>query len=283
MTAATATVVPATPTAANGHHLTFGRILRSEWIKFISLRSTVWVAIVTVAVMVGFSLLMGFGMTQIVQNPEAMGGEASLGGTGTVIGTSVAATGYYFGQIVVAVLGVLIITGEYSTGQIKSTLTAVPTRLPVMAAKGAIVALTSFVLGAVGVAISVLVTTPMLSTYDLQVDLSDSASLQSLLGVPLYMTAIALFAFGIGTLLRHAAAGIAAVLGMLLLLPILGTIQVQWIQDISPYLLGAAGERIITGEQVGAVLTPWEGFGVLMIWVVAALVAAAVLLRRRDA
>ncbi|WP_154795350.1 ABC transporter permease [Occultella kanbiaonis] len=282
MTAATATA-PVSPTDANGYHLSFGRVLRSEWIKFISLRSTVWVAVATVAVMVGFSLLMGFGMTQIVQNPESMGGEASLGGTGTVIGTSVATTGYAFGQIVVAVLGVLIITGEYSTGQIKSTLTAVPTRLPVLAAKGAIVAFTSFVLGAVGVAVSVLVTTPMLSTYDLQVDLSDSASQLSLLGVPLYMTAIALFAFGVGTLLRHAAAGIASVLGMLLLLPILGSIQIQLIQDIAPYLLGTAGARIIEGEQLGAVLTPWAGFGVLMIWVVAALTAAAVLLRRRDA
>ncbi|CAM3522616.1 ABC transporter permease [Occultella aeris] len=281
MTAATATA-PVSPTEANGYHLSFPRILRSEWIKFTSLRSTVWVAIVTVGVMVGFSFLMGFGMTQIAQGGGGME-EAGLGGTGTVIGTSVASFGYYFGQIVVAVLGVLIVTGEYSTGQIKSTLTAVPTRLPVLAAKGAIVAITSFVLGAVGVAIAVLVTTPMLSAYDLQVDLSDSASMQSLLGVPLYMTAIALFAFAIGTLMRHAAAGIATVLGMLLLLPILGSIQIQWIQDIAPYLPGAAGERIIIGEQLGAVLTPWQGFGVLMIWVVAALTAAAVLLRRRDA
>jgi ABC-2 type transport system permease protein len=281
MTATTATA-PVTPTEANGQHLSFVRVLHSEWIKFTSLRSTVWVAIVTVGVMVGFSFLMGFGMTQIAQGGGGME-EAGFGGTGTVIGTSVASFGYYFGQIVVAVLGVLIVTGEYSTGQIKSTLTAVPTRLPVMAAKGAIVAITSFVLGAVGVAIAVLVTTPMLSTYDLQVDLSDSVSIQSLLGVPLYMTAIALFAFAIGTLLRHAAAGIATVLGMLLLLPILGSIQIEWIQDIAPYLPGAAGERIIIGEQLGAVLTPWQGFGVLMIWVVAALTAAAVLLRRRDA
>ncbi|WP_147918178.1 ABC transporter permease [Ruania zhangjianzhongii] len=278
MTAA-ATARRADPLA--GAHVTFGRVLGSEWIKFTSLRSTVWTIAVTLVVMVGFALLMAWGMS--FANEAPAGAEAPPMPDGAMLGLAAVTTSYGLAQIVMAVWGVLVISGEYSTGQIRSTLTAVPTRLPVLAAKGLLMALASFIVGALGVALSVLATAPILSSNDMALDLGDSATQQVLIGVPLYLTGITLLALGIGALVRHSAGGIAVVLGLIIVLPILTTIPLDFIDTIAPYFPSAAGERIVMGEMTGAVLTPWQGYGVFMIYVVAALAAAGVLLRRRDA
>src|SRR5699024_8331469 len=165
---ATATSHRADPLA--DAHVTFPRVLRSEWIKFTSLRSTIWTIAVTLVVMVGFSALMAWGMSFAAEAPDGQGPPAADGST---MGAVAVVTSYGLAQIVMAVWGVLVISGEYSTGQIRSTLTAVPTRLPVLAAKGLLVALASFVVGAVGVALSVLVTAPILSPNDMSLDLGD--------------------------------------------------------------------------------------------------------------
>lgn len=275
---ATATSHRADPLA--DAHVTFPRVLRSEWIKFTSLRSTIWTIAVTLVVMVGFSALMAWGMSFAAEAPDGQGPPAADGST---MGAVAVVTSYGLAQIVMAVWGVLVISGEYSTGQIRSTLTAVPTRLPVLAAKGLLVALASFVVGAVGVALSVLVTAPILSPNDMSLDLGDGETVQMLLGVPLYLMAIALLALAIGALVRHSAGGIAVVLGLIIILPILTTIPLDFIETIAPYFPSTAGERIVQGENPGAVLTPWQGYGVFWIYVVVTMTAAAVLLRRRDA
>lgn len=277
MTAA-ATARRADPLA--GAHVSFPRVLGSEWIKFTSLRSTVWTIAVTLVVMVGFSLLMAWGMTFATEGPDGQGIPAEE--TSMMAAVSVV-TSYGLAQIVMAVWGVLVISGEYSTGQIRSTLTAVPTRLPVLAAKAVLMTIASFVVGVLGVGLSVLATAPILSSNDMSLDLGDSATLEMLLGVPLYLTGITLLALGIGALVRHSAGGIAVVLGLIIVLPILTQVPLDFIDTIAPYFPSAAGERIVMGEMDGAVLTPWQGYGVFMIYVVAALAAAGVLLRRRDA
>ena len=277
MTAA-ATTRSADPLA--GARVSFPRVLGSEWIKFTSLRSTVWTIAVTLVVMVGFSLLMAWGMTFASEGSDGQGipaEEASMMAAVSVV------TSYGLAQIVVAVWGVLVISGEYSTGQIRSTLTAVPTRLPVLGAKALLMTIASFIVGALGVALSVLATAPILSSNDMSLDLGDSATLEMLLGVPLYLTGITLLALGIGALVRHSAGGIAVVLGLIIVLPILTQIPLDFIDTIAPYFPSAAGERIVMGEMTGATLTPWQGYGVFMIYVVVALAAAGVLLRRRDA
>ncbi|UFU02335.1 ABC transporter permease [Ruania suaedae] len=273
--------------ALAGAHVSFGRVLRSEWIKFTSLRSTAWTMSITVLVMVGFALLSVWGITQILSNPEMAagpGGEPLVPGENeSAFMATMIASSYVMAQIVVAVWGVLVVSGEYSTGQIRSTLAAVPKRLPVLAAKGVLVALTSFVVGTLGTVLSVLAVTPMLNSNDLALDLGDSETLRILLGAPLYLAAIALLALGFGSLLRHSAGGIASVLGLLIVLPALSAIPLDWVGDIAPYFPGAAGERIVAENNPDAVLGPWQGFGVLGIYVAVILAAAAVLLRRRDA
>ncbi|MFV0254271.1 MAG: ABC transporter permease subunit [Beutenbergiaceae bacterium] len=280
---ATATA-PAAHIAARTTRLTFLHVLQSEWIKLFSVRSTPWVLGLSVMLMLGLSLLMGWGLTldtdAVDASAESPGGEPL---DPSSLGLMVATFSYTIGQIVFAVLGVMRITGEYSTGQIRSTLTACPTRLPVLVAKAIVVAVASFITGAITVALIILATTPMLEPHQMAIDLTDAETQQALLGVPLYLTAIALFALGIGGMLRHTAGAIATVLGVLMVLPIIGQINLEFVQDAALYLPSTAGQLLITGASPDGPLSPWQGYGVMMAWVVAALAGAAVLLRRRDA
>ncbi|MDP3892185.1 MAG: hypothetical protein Q8Q44_13235, partial [Nocardioides sp.] len=121
--------------------VTFVRVLHSEWIKLWSLRSTYWAMLATLAAMVLIAVMLG--AASLVDDTAAgPDGRMAIG------------MGYSFAQVVVAVLGVLIITGEYTTGMIRSTVAAVPTRLPALTAKAVLVAVTGFVLGVVGVVLS---------------------------------------------------------------------------------------------------------------------------------
>lgn len=266
--------------AAGDVRLTFPRVVNSEWIKFRTLRSTVWTLGLTVVMMVGSSVLMAVGV-------GATDGELGLPGA------SIVTFGYYFGQLALVVLGVLVISGEYTTGMIRSTLAAVPTRLPALWAKAIVLAVTAFVVGLAAVAISFLATRAMLAPYDLVPDLGDPETLRIMLGSALYLSAIALLAFALGALLRHSAAALATVFGLLLVVEsVFAAIPLTFFQKVSPFLPSTAGARLMmTQEQIdtmaetakGAVLGPWQGFGILLAWVAVLLTVAAVLLRRRNA
>ena len=265
----------------NDTHLSFARVVRSEWIKFRTLRSTIWTLAITLVLMVGIvGLLSAVGAPQ----PGQGGGNGS-----SIVVITVATT---LAQLAVTILGVLVITGEYSTGMIRSTLTAVPRRLPALWAKGVVLAVSIFVVSGVAVAISLAVMALILGPKGQAPDLGNSDTVRVLAGVPLYLTAIALFAFAIGALLRHSAAALATVLGMLLVVQNLLMFPWKPFQLINPFMPGTAGSEIfmpqaqidlMTRGAVGTVLSPWQGFGVLLVWVVVLLSAAAVLLRRRNA
>lgn len=274
---------------SHGPHLSFGGIVASEWIKFRSVRSTVWTLSITLVVMVGLSLLVAFGMTSAMDSQHMSASDTGMTGSGIVT------LGYYFAQMTLAVLGVLTITGEYSTGMIRSTLAAVPRRLPALWAKALVLSVATAVVSAVGVGLSYLVTQPMLSSHGIAVDFGDTTTQRVLLGCVLYLMAIALLGFALGAVLRHSAAAIATVLGVTLLLPILVLVignWVTWVRDLSPYLPTNAGERIMstttaTSQSPAGTgptpLEPWAGLGLLAGYVVAILTLAAVMLRRRDA
>lgn len=139
----------------------------------------------------------------------------------------------------------------------------------------------AFGLGALAVSLAWLATYPILEPEGMLLDLSDEGAWRTVLGVPLYLAAIALFSLGIGFLLRHTAGAISAVLGILLVLPMLAAIPLEWLRDILVYLPGSAGERLIMNPD--DVLTEWQGFAVLGGYVAVVLVLAAIVLRRRDA
>lgn len=259
--------------------VTFPRVLRSEWIKMWSLRSTYWTVLATLAAMVLIAVMLG-----VASRVEGAG----VGPDGTMaIGM-----GYSFAQVVVAVLGVLVITGEYSTGMIRSTLAAVPTRLPALAAKAVLVAAVGFLLGVVGVAVSYVVSYPLLGA-DAAASLSDPDAQRIFWGSGLYLAGVGLLGLGVGAIVRHTAGAVTLILGVLLLLSTMWQLLMMtsdWFTRSYAYLPSTAGERIAAPEVTGPavadapqVLAPWAGYGVFLVYVALTLVLAAVLLRRRDA
>lgn len=275
MSATTTVPVPRGTRAANRAtsdvRITFDRLVRSEWTKLWTVRSTWWAAASTIAVHTGIVWLIAFVSTQ---NSEDLGGTANA---------FVLALGVMFSQLVISVLAILAVTGEYSTGMIRSTLTAAPTRTPALLAKALVVVAVSFGVGVVTTVLSWAVTFPVLGSAH-RIDLSDPVNQRILAGIPLYLAAIALLAFAIGALLRHSAGALAVVLGLLLVLEnVLSNIPVTFVEAISPYLPSTAGMQVVWEPSADATLGPWQGYAVLVAWGLVALTAAAVLLRRRDA
>ena len=263
--------------AATGR-VTFPRVLRSEWIKLRSLRSTVWSFAIVIAVSAGLALLMGLGI------PAADG--AVPADTQTTLVLQASLFGVFFGQLVIAVLGVLVISGEYSTGMIRSTLTAVPRRLPALWAKAVVLFVSSFVVGVVASTAAFLVASPILASKGFHASLFDGDVILPVLGGALYLAIVSVFALGLGAILRASAGGIAAALGLILLLPIVFTIApLQWMHDTAPYLMMNAGLSSfgLRGFGGGTPLDTWQQVLVVIGWAAVSLAAGAILLKRRDA
>ncbi len=262
--------------------LGFGGVLRSEWIKFTSLRSTYWTSGIILLVWVGFALLMA-GFSDFAAQGLA---EEDLR---QYLAVFPATIGVNVGVLVAGILGVLSFSGEYSTGMIRSSLTAVPARLPVLAAKAFVVFAWSFLLGALSVTLSFLASQPFFAADDLA-SAPDGSVLLAFLGAAVYLGLIALFGLGIGALVRAGAGGIAIVVGVIMVLPIVGGILGNWIDWMSDVLE-------VLPSQVGMNLTGIEGnplFGepaygvgasllILAAWSAVALTLGAVALKGRDA
>ncbi|MGL3200195.1 MULTISPECIES: ABC transporter permease [Curtobacterium] len=264
--------------------LSFPRLVRSEWIKLRSIRSTVWCYAIVVVLTLAMAYLLGAVDTGVQRGaPTAVANELIV----QVSAASVSLT-----ALVVGVLGVLIITGEYGTGQIRSTFTADPGRTGVVLAKAFVLALTTFVVSAVATWIGVAITSALQAGRDIRPDLADPAVFMPILGSSVYVTLVALLAFGIGLLVRSSAGGIAITLGILLVLPTIvqiigGLTNQQWIMDASQFLPSSAGAQLYTfdsGAQQGDGLDlgGWGGFGVLAgeVVVIGAIALAAA--RSRD-
>ncbi|MCK9794892.1 ABC transporter permease [Isoptericola sp. 4D.3] len=292
----TATTRPTTETASPSPAVavlpvTFGRVLRAEWIKFRTLRSTVWTVVITAVVMIGFALMMASLMRLAADTPEMAEGMnndpgfQSLGMSGTTVIT----LGYSFAQLAVAVLAALIVTNEYSTGMIRSTFAAVPRRLPALWAKLVVIVLTTVVVIALALGVAYLVTLPILDAANLSVDLSDSEQVRALGGCVLYLATVAAFSLAVGALMRHSAGAIFTLVAIFFVLPLIFSIVVAasdaaWTDWVNKLLPSVAGERIIsTGPSSDVLLEPWTGYAVLAGYTVVLLVAAAVTLKRRDA
>jgi ABC-2 type transport system permease protein len=257
-------------------------ILRGEWIKLLSLRSTWWVLGATVALITGVSLAVAYSLDAMAADPSTAPGVAQLHGAELVSG------GFQMGMLTIAVLGALLITGEYSTGMIRSTLAAVPTRVPVLAAKAIALTVGTAVVATVSIALAYVVTMPQLAKYDLVPALGETRTWEVFGGTVYFLVAAALFSLGVGTLLRSSAATITVALSVLLLLPgVLSFISLDWVETIARYLplpassafLGSGDPAAPSGDQLSAT----AGLLVIAAYAIVPLVAGAVVLRRRDA
>ncbi|WP_327069420.1 ABC transporter permease [Kitasatospora sp. NBC_01250] len=279
----TATATPAAPAAApartvTGSPVTLARVVHSEWIKFRTLRSTYFTLLAAVVFMVGFGLLACYGAIDHLNHPDVRDHGFSINAADRSL------RGYLAAQLAVGVLGVLVVSGEYSTGMIRASLSAVPRRLPVLWAKAAVFGAVTFVVTLITAFVAFFGGQAVLSSHNVQTTLSAAGVTRTVIGTALYLTAIGIFAVAIGTLIRNTAGGIAAIFGMLLVLPTLvEVLPANWSAHISPYLPGAAGQAVATLNPDPGTLAPWTGYGVLWIYVVAALIGAAAVLKRRDA
>lgn len=279
----TATMSPTPADTLADARLTFPGTVRSEWIKLRTVRSTIWSYALLVAISVGLAALVAFAITNI---PEGVAGEApGAQPIQTVVQASVA--GVTFGQLIAGILGVLVISGEYTTGMVRSTFLAVPGRISALAAKGIVLFSATFIVGLIANVAAYLVASLMLSQEDIAAPITDPGVFWPLLGAALYLAMVSLFALAAGALVRSSAGGIAVVVGVLLILPtILGLVPAEWARDAVPYLLSSAGAGIYSSATLtpeGDALGMWVNLLVTGLWVAVPAAAAAVMLRTRDA
>ncbi|MDN4641527.1 ABC transporter permease subunit [Agreia sp. PsM10] len=266
-------VARATHLDVTGRGLSPAGILRSEWIKLRSLRSTWWSFSIIVLIQVGIAVIFALTTSPMTTEPTTQ--------QVTQAAVSISTLGVLFSQLVIAVLGVLVISGEYSTGQIRSSFMAVPNRLPVLAAKALVFAVATFVVALVAIVVSYLVTMPILAGNGVDAAPLEPGLWLSFLGAAGYLVFIGLISLGIGAALRSTAGGIAASLGLLLVVPtIFQLIPAEWAGVVASWLPGTAGQSLY---YTGSTFEPWQALLVMLGWVAVTLVPAAVLMKRRDA
>jgi hypothetical protein len=265
------TTLSTRPSVGTGH-VTQLSVLHSEWIKLRSLRSTWFSLAAMVVVVVGLGTLFSAIRAHHLEH-----------GLGDPIEVSL--RGVFLAQLAIAVLGVLVITGEYATGMIHASVEAVPRRVPVLVGKAAVFAVVAFAVSLVSTFAAFLLGQQAMAFTHLQASLSSPHAMRSIVGAAIYLTLIGLLAVGVGFVVRNTGGAIATVVGIVLVLPLL----TQALPDPYSYQIGRllplnAGAQIIAPSGNDPHLFgPWVGLGVTAVWAVVALVAGAVLLRRRDA
>jgi ABC-2 type transport system permease protein len=257
-------LAPATP------RLSAAGILRSEWIKLRSVRSTLW----CYAMIALFTVGVGIAVAALSDVPAGADPVEALVTSSTA--------GLMIAVLVVAVVGSLVVTGEYGTGQIRSTFSAVPRRTGVLAGKAAVLGLTTFVVGLVSVAVAAVASWAISGAPTVAIS---QALVVPLVGAALYLTTIALLALGLGALVRTTAGALATSLGLLLVLPVVVTLlgsltDAAWLTEVAKYLPQALGNDLMSVD--GGVLGRWTALGFLAVWDAVVLGGAWILVKRRD-
>jgi ABC-type transport system involved in multi-copper enzyme maturation permease subunit len=267
-----AELVPATG------HSGFGGLLRSEWTKIRSVRSTAWSLAALVIVGVGLNTLI-VGLTMANWSTTSQSAKLSYAADPTGFLGAVLS----FAQVPLCVLAVLVITSEYTSGTIASSVLAVPRRTPMLAAKAVVFTVVSFVVAEFLAFVSFLIAQGIIG-HRLPESLRDPANFRAVAGVGLYLAVLGLFSLAIGAIIRHTAAAVTVVIGIMLVLSGLSELLPGTVgKHVSAYLPANAGVLITHAHQeAGDLLSPWQGFGVFCLWTVLLLTVAVVLLRRRD-
>lgn len=252
------------------------RVVRSEWIKFWSLRSSV------VTIGVGVLLLVGIGLlaSSFLNNGGPNGGGPRGNAIGPVDASLVGAT---FAQLAFGTLGVLFMASEYSTGMIRSSLTAVPRRLPVLWAKIAVFAAVAFVVTLA--ASAVVFTAGQAIIGDTAASWSDPGVARAVIGSGVVITASGLIGVGLGALLRSTPAAISTLFGAMFLISGIAGLLLpdSWRDDVVRYLPANASNAFTSVTQSSDALSPWAGLAVFAAYLLVVVGAAAWRLRRSDA
>jgi hypothetical protein len=263
---------PAVPKLKTPGRVTFPGVLRSEWTKFRSVRSTLWCVGITVLLTILIPILVA-----IINRTHW--GQMNPGERANRHPLDIAFVGVLIAQIVIAVLGVL-----FSTGSIRSTMTAVPKRLPVLWAKLLDFALVSLALMVPAVLISFFSTQAIFDTIpQLQISFSAPGVARCVLMGAVYVTMAGIFALALGAIVRNTAGGISTFVAIFFVIPpFLNLLPTSWNNAISQYLPQDAGSQMYALQHADHTLTPLAGGLVLAGYCAVAIAIAAVLLRRRD-
>ena len=272
-TAPATSVAPDLPRSAG--RVTLAGALRSEFTKIRSVRSTYWTLLAMFVVVVGFGALASAGAAHGPHGPYFDPTRQSL-------------AGLYIGQLIIGVLGVLVISSEYSTGMIRTTLTTNPHRGVMIAAKGIVFTVVALVTSLVTAFAAFFLGQALMSSDHISTTIGSPNVLRAVIGGALFLTACGVLAFGLGLLIRHSAGGIGAVVGLLFVVTILVNFLPQsWQNHVDKWIPALAGGQVwmTTPNPPGntPMYGPWPSFAILCGYAAIAVAAAVILFRRRDA
>ncbi len=283
-----------------------GGAIRSEFTKLRSVRSTYWTIAALVVVSVGFAAIAGFAIANNLHNNPA--NKAGMDATQASLGAF-----FELGQLIIAVLGVLVITSEYSTGMIRTSLTAMPRRGTVYAAKLIVFTtvtlvvslITSFITFFVGQAAmagsgvsaslfhsitipanAVQNGSPKNVAFSGTIVISPGTVLTAIIGTALFVTVVGLIAFGLGSIIRHTAGAITSAIGLMFVIPIIVQLLPNtWRWDVVRFFPDAAGRvlSVTVGQHNPHLWSAWPQFGVTLVYAAVLLGVGAYLFRKRDA
>lgn len=254
--------------------VTLARVVTAEWIKLRTLRSSWYTLLGAVVAMVG----IGLAVALLTSSADW----ATLDADDTAPTSSL--QGFRLAQLLVGVLGVLFVSGEYATGTIHSTFAAVPRRLPVIGAKAAVFGAVALVVMTATSFGTFFAAQAILSADGHGSSLSGAGTLRAVAGTGLYLALVGLLGSALGWIVRSTAGAISALVAVLMILPLLaGLLPGSLSSTIVKYLPSNAGEAFITSFDSPGLLDPWLGLGVLVLWVCGAVYAAVLIVPRRDA
>ena len=249
----------------------FRQAVRMEWIKLRGLRSTPWMLLATTVGMIAIGVA-AMANTKAPSPADA----AAFDPVNNVL------AGVVLGQLIIGLMGVLTVTGEYSSGSIKSTFAAVPGRRMVLAAKAAVVGLVSLVIGEVVTIVTFFAGTMAMAGGVPRPSLGEPGVLRAVVLSGAYLAMVGLIGVGLGAAIRHSAAAIGTLVGLFFVLPtLLAGLTGTTVSKFMPTWIFSSSLGV--SKPVADVLSPWVGFAVLCLYVVAALGLGGWLLTRRDA
>ncbi len=272
----TTATTPTAPTITAAPRVTARRVATSEWIKARSLRSTAWALVAVAVSLLGTGAFAAVGIV-VQEDPPGSAAIAADPTGGVLAGVSPA-------QLAAIALGVLLVSGEYRSGTIRSSLTAVPARLPLVWAKAAVAGLLTTVVSLVALLATFVVARAVLAAEGLSISPTTPGVARAVLGAALYLGLTAVLATGFGWLLRSTAGAVAAVVALLHLLPTIALLMpASAAAAVLPWFPSNAGSAVLQVAPAAGGPGPWTGLAVYAAWAAVALGAGALLLTRRDA
>ncbi len=277
----------AAPSAARtGGKVSLGGVLRSEMIRFFSLNSTRILILVSIVVYVGIAAIGIWGVGSLMQSMpagEQIPGTEMMGSTDFAVETL--ASGLMFSQLILGVLGVLLFSGEFTTGSAVSTFLASPQRLRVMAAKIIMITVLTAVVQLVSTLAAYLVCRPLAENYSLTLDMGSEAFARMLWYGVLAVVMAALIGLALGGLLRNSAGGITSLVALFFVLPMIAQILMavtDWFKDYARFMPDQLGLGLALPLSYPSTLETWQQLLGVAGWILIPLILAGVLLKSRD-